>query len=182
MQKQYKLYKLDKNEIDKTIDRLNEIISKPRYKKINDVIIAIEYDYSRNGYKQLLEVMSELNVSQYIFTTSRFYNILNRIVSENLILYEIKLNSLFKEDNNIISKYIAKINYEDNKERFLKLLLEELKWYNYDEGIDISNMSFGIKVDGSQRKCRFHIYNNGVVAIDSSLIENKVFKVLEDIV
>lgn len=181
MQKQYKLYTLDKNGIDSTMDKLNIIIGELRYKKINDVTVAVEYDYSKNGYKGLLESMSELDVSQYIVTTSRFYNMLNELINRNLTLYEIKLNSLFEDDNNIISKYIKHINGNNDKKKYLELLLEELKWYNYDEGIDICNMSFVIKDDGD-RNFRFHIYNNGVVAIDSDVVENKIFNILGTVV
>lgn len=182
MEKQYKLYKLDKNEIDSTIDKLDKVIGKEKYKKINNFNVAIEYNYLENGYRELLEVMSELKASQYIVTTNKFYNILKNFISKGMTLYEIKLNSLLKEENDLLYQYICKINSEKDKNKFLDLLLDDLKWYNYDEGIDISSMSFGINVEDSQRKLRFHIYNNGIVAIDSILIEDMVLESLKAIV
>ena len=53
------------------------------------------------------------------------------------------------------------------------------KWYNYDEGIDISHMTFGMKMDG--RNCRFYCYNNGILAIDTEKIIIPVFELLRGI-
>ena len=53
------------------------------------------------------------------------------------------------------------------------------KWYNYDEGIDISHMTFGMKMDG--RNCRFYCYNNGILAIHTEKIIIPVFELLRGI-
>lgn len=175
MQKQYKLYKIDKNAIDSTLSSLN----KYSYEKINDYIVAIQYDYLNNGYKELLETMSDLPVSQYIVTASGFYKLLSGLVENGLEIYEIKLNVLFEEDNMRLLQYIRKINQKVAIEDSLKSLLEILKWYNYDEGIDISHMTFGMKYNN--QNCRFHFYNNGILAIDSEKIIQPLFDLLKSV-
>lgn len=175
MQKQYKIYKIDKNAIDITLPLLN----KYSYEKISDYIVAIQYDYLNNGYRELLEDMSNISVSQYIITTSVFYKLLSYFVDNSLEVYEIKLNALFEEDNDNLLKYIRKINQKNEIEDALKSLLEILEWYNYDEGIDISHMTFGMKYNN--QNCRFHFYNNGILAIDSEKIIEPVFDLLKSV-
>ena len=69
MQKQYKLYRIDKDTANDVVPLLN----KYTYEKINEYLVAIEYGYSGNGYKELLEEMSEIPVTQFIITASVFY-------------------------------------------------------------------------------------------------------------
>ncbi|MBS4931941.1 MAG: hypothetical protein KH020_11610 [Clostridiales bacterium] len=182
MQIQYKVYRLDKVNRENTIDKLNhnkEIV----YKFIDDDIVAIQYDYLKWTYKDLLEYMFDIeNISQYIFTTSKFYNILNYFVKESISISDIKLVSLFEEENEKIYSYIQKINNNIEKENNLNKLLEDLQWYNYDEGIDINEMSFRIKAQNSSQRSKFHIYNNGVIAIDSDKIIEQVFMLMKKVI
>ncbi len=182
MQVQYKLYRLDKLNRESTIDKLkynDELI----YKFINDDIIAIQYDYLKWTYKDLLEYMFDVqNISQYIFTTSKFYNILNTFVKQEISISDIKLVSLFEEENEKIYSYIQKINNNIEKENNLNKLLEELQSYNYDEGIDINEMSFRLKIQNSSQRSKFHIYNNGVIAIDSDKIIEQVFMLMKKVI
>lgn len=182
MQTQYKVYRLDKVNRKATIDKLNqnkEIV----YKFIDDDTVAIQYDYLKWTYKDLLEYMFDIeNISQYIFTTSKFYNILNYFVKESILISDIKLVSLFEEENEKISSYIQKINNNIEKENNLNKLLEDLQWYNYDEGIDINKMAFRIKVQNSSQRSKFHIYNNGVIAIDSDRIIEQVFMLMKEVI
>lgn len=175
MQTQYKIYKIDENAIDITLPLLDNY----KCEKISDSIIAIQYDYLQNGYKELLEKMSELRVSQYIFTSSVFYTLLSYFVDNGLNIYEIKLNILFKEDNDDLTKFIRLINQKRDVEKALGSLLEILKWYNYDEGIDINHMTFGIKCD--EQYCRFHFYNNGILAVDSDKVIVPLLSLLKNV-
>lgn len=175
MQKQFKLLKIDKSAIDSTLPLLN----KYSYININNNIVAIQYDYLQNGYKQLLEIISDMYVSQYIITTSVFYKLLSYFVENGLEIYEVKLNTLFEEDNMNILKYIRKINQKSDVDNSLNSLLEILKWYNYDEGIDITHMTFGMKYNN--KNCRFHFYNNGVLAIDSENIIEPLLDLLKNV-
>lgn len=175
MQKQYKLYKIDKDKVAVTIPHLN----KYKYKKLSENIVAIEYDYLNNGYKELLESMSKMATTQYIITTSLFYKLLSFFVKKGLDIYEVELNALFEQDNDSLHKYIREINQKKDDDNTVNTLLEVLKWYNYDEGIDINHMTFGMK--SGNRNCRFHFYNNGVLAIDSEEIENQLFELLKDV-
>lgn len=176
MQIQYKLYKIDKKNMSDVIEK---IANRYTYICIKDSIVAIQYDYSANGYKELLEFMANLDASQYIVTTSKFYNILTKMVKQNLRVYEIKLNALFEEDNEHILRYISRMNVDKvAKEDILHELLEELRWYNYDEGIDIAHMSFGLK--NKAYFSRFYIYNNGVVAVDEDSYAVDIFELLKE--
>lgn len=176
MQKQYKIYKIDKNANDSTLLEL----SKYDYVKINDYAVAIQYDYLLHGYKKLLESMSELQVSQYIVTASVFYKLISNLVENGLEIYEIKLNILFEEDNTRLQRYITKINQKSDTKNSLEGLLEILKWYNYDEDIDISHVTFGIKDDN--RNFRVYFYNNGIVAIDSEKIIHSLINLLKNLI
>jgi hypothetical protein len=175
MQKQYKLYRIDKDTANDVVPLLN----KYTYEKINEYLVAIEYGYSGNGYKELLEEMSEIPVTQFIITASVFYKLLLHFVKSGVNLYEVKLNALFEEDNDCLYKYISAINQKKDDEGVMGELLDMLKWYNYDEGIDISHMVFGIEQGG--RRFRFYFYNNGVLAVDSEKIIVPLFHLLKDI-
>lgn len=175
MQRQYKLYRIDKDATDDTLS----LLSKYNFVKLSDYIVAIQYDYLNNGYKELLESMSNVMVSQYIFTTSVFYKLLTYFVSNELRVYEIKLSAVFEEDNLNLLNSINKINRKEDIENSLSSLLEILKWYNYDEGIDISHMSFGMKY--ITKYCRFHFFNNGILAIDSEDIIQPLVALLKNV-
>lgn len=174
VQKQYKLYKMDKNAVDDVMPLLDGYI----YEIINQYLVAIEYDYLNNGYKKLLEEMSELPMTQYIITTSVFYKILLSLVKKGIDIYEVKLNVLLEEDNDCIDEYIRKINQDKQDGSLMDSLIDMLKWYNYDEGIDISHMTFGMKIN--DRNCRFYFYNNGVLAIDDEVIVAPLIELLKD--
>lgn len=175
MQKQYKLYRIDRDVVDDVMPLLDNYM----YEKVSEYVVAIEYDYLNNGYKKLLEDMSEMPTTQYIITASVFYKLLLYFVKNGIDIYEVKLNALFEEDNDCLYKYIKDINQNKDDEILMKSLLDMLKWYNYDEGIDISHMTFGMKQD--DRICRFYFYNNGVLAIDSEKIIVQLFRLLKDV-
>lgn len=175
MQKQYKLYKIDKDVVDDVMPLLKKYV----YEKVNECVVAIEYDYLNNGYKELLEKMSEIPATQYIITTSIFYKLLLYLVKSGIDVYEVKLNALFEEDNLSLHRYIRAINQSKNDDNVMTELINMLKWYNYDEGIDISHMTFGMQQE--DRNYRFYCYNNGVLAIDSERITMPLFKLLKDV-
>ncbi len=175
MQKQYKLYRIDKDAVNDVMPLLN----KYTYEKINKYLVAIEYGYSGNGYKGLLEEMSGIPVTQFIITASIFYKLLLHFVRNGVNILEVKLNALFEEDNDSLYRYIKAINQKKDDERVMGELLDMLRWYNYDEGIDISHMVFGMKQGG--RGFRFYFYNNGILAVDSEKIIMPLFDLLKDI-
>ena len=174
MQKQYKIYKIDTDKITETLSKIDmyNVI------RIDREYIAVEYDYHNRTYGELLEFMFELPVSQYIFMASTYYSLLKYLVENSFRVYEIKLNSIFKDENEEIQKYITLLS-TDKKDKILNTLLSDLRWYNYDEGIDICNMSFGIKKDNMFGAV--HIANNGVVSIDKEKIEDEVFDIIKEI-
>lgn len=175
MQKQYKLYRIDKDAVADVMPLLN----KYTYEKISKYIVAIEYDYFDKGYKKLLEEMSEMSATQYILTASVFYKLLLYFVKKGLDVYEVKLNALFEEDNDCLYQYIKALNQSKNDENAMRELIDMLKWYNYDEGIDISHMAFRMMQDG--RNFKFYFYNNGVLAVDSEKIIVQLFLLLRDV-
>lgn len=177
MQRQYKLFKISKNKVDFTLKKLNE---KRNFIRITESVLAVEYDYMKNGYKKLLDDMSELSAMQYIITTSIFYKILTCMVKKGVTIKEIHFNELFNDDNLLIGEWINNINNNIDKDISMHRLLDLLQWYNYDEGIDLNYMSFWIEKD--QRRCSFHIYNNGIVAIDVENICDEVIDLLREIV
>lgn len=182
MQLLYKLYKIDKNQMESTLINIKKECINYECERIGKLIVAIRYDYMNCGYKQLLDIMSQFAVSQYIFTTSRFYNILKKIITRDIYVVDIKLNSVLQTENDTLSKYIRDLNQSNEKQKELQKLLKELEWYNYEECIDISSVSFKTKLANSSQYVRFHIYNNGIIAIDSELAKQQVFDLFMEMV
>ena len=61
------------------IDSIDETLSKlEKYNviRISEQYIAVEYDYMDNSYKELLDYMFYLPVSQYIFMASSYYRLI----------------------------------------------------------------------------------------------------------
>lgn len=174
MQKQYKVYKIDIDSIDDTLLKLAEY----NVIRISKQYIAVEYDYMNNSYKELMDNMSYLPVSQYIFMASSYYRLMSYLVKNRYRIYEVNLNSILDDENKEIQKYINKLQ-KSNDTKILDELLQELHWYNYDEGIDICNISFGRKINDIF--CKAHIANNGVVFIDHSLFQEDVVSILNNI-
>lgn len=180
MQKQYKLYILDLNNIEKTFGKLYQNFTSDEIIKLSENNIAVKYDYLKKDYKYVLEKMSEIPSTQNIITASKFYSLLKYCIREEIFIESIKLADTFKEDNNRIEKCILKINYnKQNKQEYTNILLSELKWYNYDEGIDIKSMAFSIKLESKPINIKFYIYNNGVILIDDEEISHKVFNIIK---
>lgn len=173
--KQFKLYKIDKDSVNDVMQSLNKLT----YKRISEYIIAVEYDYLKNGYKKILEQMSELDVTQYILTSSRFYNLLLSLLSKDVDVYKVELNYVLEEDNEYIQEYIANINKNKKDKYSIKKLIDMLTWYNYDEGIDIAHIDFGIMIN--KRICQFSFHNNGVLLIDLDISIDYIFDLLKDI-
>lgn len=180
MQNQYKLYIIDKNHIEETLSKLYEEFTESDIIKINSSGIAIKYDYSTKDYKYILEKMSRFKASQNILTASKFLMILKRCIEKDIFIDEIKLFESLNEDNDRISQYVNKINYnKEEKEKYKKLLLDELEWFNYDEGIDIKSMAFRIESKSKPIKILFSILDNGVVLIDNLEIIDEVVEIIK---
>lgn len=181
MDKQYKLYIVDSDGANETLQKLGKQFRDKIYIMSTNKI-AIEYDYGINSYKNMLENVDNLRVSQSIITSNKFYSLLKKCIKDSIIIYSIKLADIFQEDNERISSYINKINKNvKDKAEYINALLSELKWYNYNQGIDIKSMEFIIRDKNKPINIRFGLYDNGVLLIDDEEIEEKVFKIIETI-
>ena len=105
-------------------------------------------------------------------------NLVSFLVKNKYRIYEVRLNAILDDENKEIQKYINKLQKEDNQ-GVLDKLLQELHWYNFDEGIDICNLSFGRKINNVF--CQAHIANNGVVFVDNSSFQTDVVSILGSI-
>lgn len=181
MDKQYKLYIVDSDGANETLGKLERQFNNKLY-IISSNKIAIEYNYGINSYKNMIENIDDLRVSQSIITSNKFYSLLKKCIKENVIIYSIKLIDAFQEDNKRIFNYINKINRNvKDKDEYINALLSELKWYNYNQGIDIKSMEFTIRHKSKPINIRFGLYDNGVLLIDDEAIEEKVFKIIETV-
>ncbi len=180
MQKQYKLYILDLDNIKITLSKLYEKFTEAEIVILSENNIAVQYDYDKKDYKYVLEKMNALNATQNIITASKFYTLLKYCISKEIFIESIKLTETFEEDNNRLEKCISKINYnKENTQEYMQMLLSELKWYNYDEGIDIKSMSFSVRIDSKPINVKFYVYDNGVVLLDDEEVSDKVFEVIK---
>lgn len=175
---QYKLYKLDEDMACSTMQKLKQN-PKITFQKVNDHVIAIYYDYMEIVYKEILEIMSAYDASQYILTTSIFYKMLKNFFNKKIKLKEIMLSPIFREENELLDKYVKEVYIRNQNAQSIDCLLNELQWYNYDEGIDINNITFQVMKE--KRMVSFSIYNNGILTIDSSTIQEKIFELLGEI-
>lgn len=182
MDYQYKLYILDKKKQEETLSKLYEVFPKKQINLINSNNIAVEYDYIENDYKSILEKMSKFKVTQNIITTSKFITILLTCIKKDILIENIRLFELLREENDILEKYINKINYDNgSREKYIGLLLDELEYLNYDEGIDIKSMSFKIKSISKPVLINFTIHDNGVILIGNQEILDEVIGILQSI-
>lgn len=175
MQKQYKLYKLDKDGMEYTLSKLKEY----NIVRLSKQFVAIEYEYDNKSHRELMEFMSDKPATQYLFMAGTYYKILSYLVDGEYRVYDIKLNSVFVSENEILQSYINKLETKD-KNKILDKLLDELHWYNYDEGIDIVSMSFGVKREGIYY--RTHLYNNGIIAIDDDRVSEQIFSIIDKMI
>ena len=84
MNKQYKLYILDKSCYSDTLNKLYKKYSKDSIIEIDENRIAIEYDYKTNNYRQLIESMNEYRTTQSIITTSKFIKLMKSCIESNI--------------------------------------------------------------------------------------------------
>lgn len=181
MNRQYKLYILDKSCYTDTLNKLYNKYGNDSIIEINKNMIAIEYNYKTTSYRKLIESMNEYRSTQSIITTSKFIKLMKSCIESNILIDEIILSDMLKDESISINNYIKKINYKIDKEKYIKKLLDEINWLSYEEGIDIQSISYKVKSDKSPIYINFNVFNNGVISIDDESIISQVIKVIKDI-
>ena len=180
MNKQYKLYIIDKIDMQETLNQLYKLFDKKSIIDLGENKIAIEYDYHKKDYKSLIECMSQLPTTQNIVTSSKFLKVLKACIKQEILIDEIKLLDIFEEDNSNILKCINNINYNQlERSKYIQKLLDELTWLNYSEGIDIKYMSFRIKSKNKPILIKFSLYDTGIVTIDADDVTDDVFNIIK---
>lgn len=179
MNKQYKLYVLDKSSYSETMSKLYERYKSDSIIEVDKNRIAIEYDYSNISYRQLIESMNEYRTTQYILTTSKFIKLMKSCIQSNILINEIVLSEMLKDESIRINKYIRKINTKVDKDKYIKYLFDEIEWLSYEEGIDIQSMSYKIKSSKAPIYINFSVLNNGVILIDNEIIIPDVIEVIK---
>ncbi|MDQ0150029.1 hypothetical protein ACFO6R_08430 [Eubacterium multiforme] len=178
MDKQFKIYILDSSNFEQTLNYLYKKFGKDKIVLLSGNKIAIQYDYNLYDYKYLLEEMNKFPATQYIITANKFLNLLKSCMKKNLIIDEIRLIDIFKDDNEMLLKLISQINYNSSN-NLKENLLDELNWLKSNEGIDIKYMSFRMQSDDKPIKIKFSLYDNGLLIIDDSKILDKVLEVIK---
>lgn len=182
MGNQYKLYIIDKKHIETTLIKLYEEFPDDEIIRVTANTIAIKYDYNTKDYKYVLEKMSDFKATQNIITASKFFTILNKCIEMNIFIDEIKLFQPLQEENDRIEKYLVKINYsKEDRGKYKDLLFSELEWFNYDEGIDIKNMTFRIPSKTKPISIKFSVFDNGVILIDDLEVIDAVIEIIKAI-
>jgi hypothetical protein len=72
MQKQYKLYILDLDNIKITLSKLYEKFTEAEIVILSENNIAVQYDYDKKDYKYVLEKMNALMLPKFYYC-SKFY-------------------------------------------------------------------------------------------------------------
>lgn len=182
MGSQYKLFKIF--EYEQTRKELIDLFNVNKVWDINDKLIGISYDYGVNQYKDVLNKVYNLNVSQKIITSRTFVKIIKNCVDHGYILRNIEFIESIPEDvADYIRDNIEKLNANkniDSKNIFEKSITNELNWLRSNDGIDIKSIAFRIK-DDSNLKVGVTIYNNGVISLDNDSVLNDVTELIKKI-
>lgn len=182
MEMQFKLYILNKLNMQDTLTRLYDAFGQQNIVSIEENKIAIKYDYEKNDYKFIVEKMNEFPVTQNIVTASKFLKLLRESVKTTILIDDIKLLDVFDKENETLKEYINKANYsKQNKFEYLNQLLEELRWLNYSEGIDIKSMSFRVKSSTKPIYIRFTLYDSGILILDDEEIGKQTWELIKTI-
>lgn len=131
-------------------------------------IELVEYDYSQNSYKKILNQAFERDLRQLIFTTTVFKQVIQKVYDQGLFLIDIKfIESIENYDFSDIKELINQINIAKGNNILVNLLLKEIDWFVNDESIDIKS----IIILDLATKDKFEIYSNGVILGRSELID-----------
>lgn len=131
-------------------------------------IELVEYDYSQNSYKKILNQAFERDLRQLIFTTTVFKQVIQKVYDQGLFLIDIKfIESIENYDFSDIKELINQINIAKGNNTLVNLLLKEIDWFVNDESIDIKS----IIILDLATKDKFEIYSNGVILGRSELID-----------
>lgn len=182
MGSQYKLFKIF--EYDKTRQELIELFNANNIWNINSNLIGISYDYDANQYRDVLNKVYNLNVSQKIITSRTFMKIMKKCIDNGYFLRKIDFIESIPEDvANYIRSNIENLNSNKNNESkniFETSITNELNWLRNNDGIDIKSISFRVK-DDSNLKVGVSIYNNGVVSLDNSSVLDEITELIKEI-
>lgn len=183
MGSQYKLFKIF--ESDKTRQELIELFNENNIWDINSNLIGISYDYNANQYRDVLNKVYNLNVSQKIITSRTFIKIMKKCVEKEYFLRKIDFIESIPEDvADYIRNNIEKLNSNKNiesKNVFEEYITNELNWLRNNDGIDIKSISFRVK-DDNNLKVGVSIYNNGVISIDNNSVLENITELIKEII
>lgn len=180
---QYKLFKIF--EYDKTREELIKLFNADNIWEINNNLIGISYDYNVNQYRDILNKVYNLNVSQKIITSRTFVKIIKKCVEKEYFLRKIDFIESIPEDvADYIRSNIEKINSNKNiesKNVFEESIANELNWLRSNDGIDIKSISFRVK-DDDNLKVGVSIYNNGVISVDNNSVLDNITELIQQII
>ncbi|GGA69509.1 hypothetical protein [Ornithinibacillus halotolerans] len=178
---QLKLFRVFNRE--STLPKIDSYFSD--YLTVSDYTVGIPYDYGKNNYKKLLEVMKNMEVKQFIITPEKFFKLLNSSINEGYFLSDIQfLESVPAEHQELITHYKNNINSILNpfeKQSMATKLFSELDWLITDESIDIKKINIRINSDATPIQVDVEIYNNGVILLDDISVKEKVVNLLTGI-
>lgn len=164
---QYKLLEiLDKN----TYKELENIFGSNNIFKFTDNIVGIKYDYRNVSYADVLKSVVGLNLRQWTMTSSRFLDIIDFSIGNNLNLGPIDFLE-FIDDSHIekIRNSIVEINmaYEKcDKVELKEHLIKNLEWIMLDECIDIKSIVISFTITSPPFNVETRFFNNGVLFVE----------------
>lgn len=178
---QYKLLEvLDEN----TLIKINNIFGYKNVINFTDKIIGISYDFDSNTYTDVLRNIVGLNVRQWILTSSRFINIIDYSINNNLDLNSIDfLECVDKKQIENVKLNITRINMsknQDDKIRIKQRLVNDLNWIMLDQCIDIKSVSLSYTVPYPPFIVELRFFNNGVLYINDETILKQTIELFKD--
>lgn len=178
---QYKLLEvLDEN----TLITIKTIFGDKNIFSFTDKIIGISYDFESNTYTHVLKNIIGLNVRQWILTSSRFINIINYSINNNLNLNSIDfLDFVDEKQIENVKLNITRINMsknQDDKIRIKQRLVNDLNWIMLDQCIDIKSVSLSYTVPYPPFIVELRFFNNGVLYISDENILKQTTELFKD--
>lgn len=152
--------------------------------KFSETIIGITYDYGANSYIDLLKKVKDFNLRQVINTSSRFIQLIDYCVDNDLFINKISfIYPIPKESTEYLEDYIENINSSTGAEKLTNKLkfFKEVNWIISDECIDLQSISFQLIEQNSKLYTDVQLYNNGVLLVDDQSVLPEVEKIINTI-
>jgi hypothetical protein len=160
----YKLFRIYEQKKEHTIMQINKFFGERAIHYPKEQIIAIRLDDNKNAIKDILEVVSVLDVSQAMFTLLTIEDIILHYGDRRKSMSIEFTDDVSEDFLSIINGYLQRIQNESNellRKNDMRQLLYYLRMLSTEEDIDIKSLLI------LDKEVNVLLYNNGVITTSS---------------